>query len=439
MTTFTTSDAKVEAADDTRTAARSLRRASSDDTIKNIQGLSSFVRRRSSANIIGFGNNNNNDHPAAAYETIGSLHRDDNDRDNNNHFCIDNDDDDDDDDLFRDDGLFFEKDESLTNSTTSTCCTSIDDDNVSDTTGSVDDLYSDDHRHDAGYQEYISVLTRYPAYRAYLVSHMCQNLGDWFVRIASILIVEELAASGSDGDEAGTGQALAYMTLARLLPNAIFAQVGGVLADRLDRRDIMVAIDILSGIVVLGFLVAIRFKSLEMFYVVTCLRSALAATYYPSTTGIVPLLVGMNPRNDNGNNKNPRDLQLAVTMNSWAWGWTVIIGGLLAGSLTSVVGLEGCYLIDFVTYWISAAIISLCVKGDFKVRRDDDRSSSSSSSSDDDDNNQSSCSTIEELKGGLSIDDHPDISSNNGTSNYCYLKMENFVTCLFISLHAALE
>jgi hypothetical protein len=214
--------------------------------------------------------------------------------------------------------------------------------------------------------DYVTVLEKYPAYRVYLLSHMCQNLGDWFVRIASILIVEELAsaaASTSDNNNNnnnGTGKALSYVTLARLIPNAIFAQVGGILADRFDRRHIMICIDILSGIVVLGYLIAIQYQSLNMFYIITSIRSALSATYYPATQGIVPLLV----------HGNPHDLQMAVTMNSWAWGLCAIIGGLLAGSIASVFGLQACYLIDLITYWTSATVIAIYIKGSFKVAGD---------------------------------------------------------------------
>ena len=217
--------------------------------------------------------------------------------------------------------------------------------------------------------DYVTVLEKYPAYRVYLLSHMCQNLGDWFVRIASILIVEELAsaaASNSDFDidnnnnNNGTGKALSYVTLARLIPNAIFAQVGGILADRFDRRHIMICIDLLSGIVVLGYLIAIQYQSLNMFYIITSIRSALSATYYPATQGIVPLLV----------HGNPHDLQMAVTMNSWAWGLCAIIGGLLAGSIASVFGLQACYLIDLITYWTSATVIAIYIKGSFKVAGD---------------------------------------------------------------------
>jgi MFS family permease len=198
--------------------------------------------------------------------------------------------------------------------------------------------------------DYCSVLYRYPMYRAYMLSHVCQNLGDWFVRIASILIVEELAASGA------TGKSLSHMALARLLPNAVFAQVGSILADRFDRRNLMICIDIVSGFIVLGFLVAIRYEDLPLFFVITSLRSALGAIYFPATTGIVPLLV-----------PEPGDMQLAVTMNSWAWGMTSIVGGLMAGTLTAAIGLKACYIIDCATFLLSSVIIAVGVKGDFRV------------------------------------------------------------------------
>mmetsp|Transcript_25211 Transcript_25211/g.55286 ORF Transcript_25211/g.55286 Transcript_25211/m.55286 type:complete len:599 (-) Transcript_25211:155-1951(-) len=224
----------------------------------------------------------------------------------------------------------------------------------------------------AGYLEHLSILRRYPVYRAYLVSYLCQYLGDWFAKIASILIVEELVASAS-GDATATGGALSFITLARLIPNALFAPVGGILADRLDRRKLIVIINVLSGITALGFPVALRYKSLELFYVMTSLQSALTATCYPAMTGIVPLLVvdhnepGKTRVDSHNIANNPRDLQLALTINTWVYGWSYTVAGLLAGTIASVFGLEGCYFIDFAVYWTSAAVIATCIRGDFRV------------------------------------------------------------------------
>jgi len=210
-----------------------------------------------------------------------------------------------------------------------------------------------------GLWEYGSVLARHPAYRAYLGSHLCMYLGEHFVRIANVLTVEELTGGSS-------GAGLAHITIARLLPNAVLALVGGILSDTFDRRRMMITIDVMSGIVVLGYLLAIRFESLPLIYLVTIVRSSLSAIYIPSATGILPDLVQ--------GDQQTRDLQLAVTLNSWAWGGSVIIGGLLAGKIASILGLQACYFIDFATYCTSAILIARGVRADYKTNKETTKS-----------------------------------------------------------------
>ncbi|CAB9507171.1 Pfam:DUF894 [Seminavis robusta] len=218
---------------------------------------------------------------------------------------------------------------------------------------------------------YLQLLVRYPMYRAYFVSHVCQNLGDWFVRIASILVVEEFSSSG---------KTIANLSLSVLLPKAIFSQVGGVMADRFDRRVCMICLDLLSGVVVLGYPVAIYYKSLNLIYAVTILRSTLGATYYPLTMGMVPLLI-----------PHPHDLQLAVNLNGFAWSACSIVGGLVAGGLMSRIGFQTCYYIDCVTFFVSAAWMYWGVSGNFTVHNKGKESSASPTSLDLDDDNDASC------------------------------------------------
>jgi hypothetical protein len=52
------------------------------------------------------------------------------------------------------------------------------------------------HRVVVHLMNYWNVMRKYPIYRTYFFSHVCQNMGDWFVRIASILVVEEFSSSG---------------------------------------------------------------------------------------------------------------------------------------------------------------------------------------------------------------------------------------------------
>lgn len=202
------------------------------------------------------------------------------------------------------------------------------------------------------FSDYCGVLVRYPMFRWYLISHICQHMGDIFVRIASLLVVEEISSKGS---------ALSNLILSVMVPKVIFAQLGGYLADNYDRRKLMVIMDVLSGVVVIGYLAAVQRQSLDILYVITMLRSAIGSAYYPVTTGLVPLLI-----------PNARDLQLAVTVNGWAWSGMALTGGLLAGSATAVIGLQACYILDMVTYLVSAAAVFFFIHGDFNVKIESD-------------------------------------------------------------------
>ena len=84
---------------------------------------------------------------------------------------------------------------------------------------------------------------------------------------------------------------------------------------------------------------------------------------------VVDLVAGGNEPSDAKSFSARRDLQLAVTLNSWAWGGSVIVGGLLAGKLAAMLGLKSCYFIDCATYLTSAVLIARGVKPDYHKHR----------------------------------------------------------------------
>lgn len=197
---------------------------------------------------------------------------------------------------------------------------------------------------------YVQLLRDNRNYRLYLLSHLCQHIGDWFVRIGSLLAVERLSND--------SGSSLAALVLTNMLPKALLSQVGGRLADSKDRRKVMISLDLLAAVVMLGFLVALAQESLALLYTVSALRSAIAAMYYPATTGIIPLIV-----------TDPVQLKLAVTMNSWAWSGMAIVGGVVAGVAVEYIGLNACFVVDSISFVASAAFM-MNVLGTYNVFAD---------------------------------------------------------------------
>lgn len=94
-------------------------------------------------------------------------------------------------------------------------------------------------------------------------------------------------------DSTGTVAALATAAIAALLPQALMGPLGGVLADRYDRRLLMIMSDLISscGLVVLIILFLTERVELWHIYAVLAVRSAMQAFQFPASIASVTMLV----------------------------------------------------------------------------------------------------------------------------------------------------
>ena len=132
----------------------------------------------------------------------------------------------------------------------------------------------------------------------------------------------------------------------RLLPNALFSNFGGVLADSYDRRDMLLVLDILSAFIVCFLLLAYQFKSIPAIYFATVCQMTAAAMYEPARSALIPMLI-----------IDERYLKKALTMTGLAWSIMACVGASAGGLVTEYFGINKCFLIDIATYLLSAVFI----------------------------------------------------------------------------------
>src|SRR5512133_758027 len=96
------------------------------------------------------------------------------------------------------------------------------------------------------YLPFLQLRTRF---RSLWLAQVISLTGDWFNTIASVIIVNRYAASGL---------AIGGLFIARALPPFLLGPVAGVVADRFDRRKVMILSDVLRAAIVLGFLLVDR-------------------------------------------------------------------------------------------------------------------------------------------------------------------------------------
>lgn len=123
-----------------------------------------------------------------------------------------------------------------------------------------------------------------PAFRRLWQSMAFSSLGDWLGLLATTAMAQKL----SEGNYATANFAIAGVFIARLLPAVFLGPIAGVIADRFDRRKLMVIADILRG----GFYVSIAvFQNYYWLYAATILVECITLFWSPAKEASVPNLV----------------------------------------------------------------------------------------------------------------------------------------------------
>jgi predicted MFS family arabinose efflux permease len=124
---------------------------------------------------------------------------------------------------------------------------------------------------------------RHRSFRRLLTGLAVSQAGDWLYNVALLAFVYERTHSASW---------LAATTAARVLPLVLLGPVGGVVADRFDRRRIMIVSDLVRGVLMVA-LAAVALTGLPVVLapLLAGLATAAAAPYPPSAAASTPRLV----------------------------------------------------------------------------------------------------------------------------------------------------
>lgn len=169
-----------------------------------------------------------------------------------------------------------------------------------------------------------SVLTRNPDFRRLFISQLVLFGGDWFVLIPLLTLLPRLTGSGFWG---GMTLAADMGLLALLLPYA------GTVADRFDRRRIMLVANLVSVLMVAALLLVRSAGTAWIAIVAVGLFAVAKAFYTPAAGAALP------------NTVSAEDLPAANALSGSAWGTMLVVGASLGGLVSAWVGPYVCFLI----------------------------------------------------------------------------------------------
>lgn len=183
---------------------------------------------------------------------------------------------------------------------------------------------------------YLSLLRRNPAFRRLYVAQLASFAGDWFATVALLGMALEMTGSAT----------LASLVLVLQTGGfAAAAPLAGIVADRLDRRRLMVAVDLARVPVALAFLLAAGPDTLWIAFVAVLLLAVGAAFFEPTSSAALPNLV------------EPDELPAANVLIGSAWGTMLAIGAGLGGLVAVTLGREAAFVINALSFAVSAWLI----------------------------------------------------------------------------------
>ena len=168
-------------------------------------------------------------------------------------------------------------------------------------------------------------------FRLYLAGQLVSAVGTWMNFTASSWLVLQLTG---DGVALGVNAALMFG------PTLVFAPIGGVLADRFDKRRILTWTQLAFGAIALAMwgLISTGAVQLWMVYGLSFVLGTIVSVDMPTRHSFYVEMVG------------PELLTNAVSLNSVAFTGARLFGQLLAGALITAFGVGICFLIDGLSY-----------------------------------------------------------------------------------------
>ncbi|HWS33024.1 MAG TPA: MFS transporter [Actinoplanes sp.] len=195
----------------------------------------------------------------------------------------------------------------------------------------------------------ISVLTRNRDFRRLFLAELVVLGADWFIMVPLLAFLPELTGDGTLG-----ALMLAVDTgiLALLLPFT------GTVADRFDRRKILIVANIMAALSVL-LLFAVRSAATAPLALVAIGALAVAKAFYtPAAGAALPNVV------------DPADLAPANTVAGSAWGTMTVVGASLGGLVSQVFSPYVCFAVT-VLLLIAGTVLTILIRRPMQVPRGD--------------------------------------------------------------------
>jgi len=198
-----------------------------------------------------------------------------------------------------------------------------------------------------------TLLSRNSNYRFTWVGQVVSEIGDYFNNVAVLALIMQ---------KSNSGLVVSGFWLARAIPAVVAGPVAGVVLDRLDRRRVMIASDLIRAVLALGFILTVRQQSPWLLYALSAALMFASPFFTSGRSAILPAIA------------EAEDLHTANSLTQTT-GWATLSAGSLLGGISAArFGYDTAFVLNALSFVFSAwCVWRIAAPEGFRSKREPDR------------------------------------------------------------------
>jgi MFS family permease len=183
---------------------------------------------------------------------------------------------------------------------------------------------------------YARLVRRNANFRRLWLAQIVSEIGDWFYTLAIYTLLLQLT---------GRASSVAWALMLQVLPQTLVGPMAGVVNDRLRRKHVMIAADLIRCVVVLAMLLVRSPSMVWLVYLLLVTETTMTAFFEPARSAVIP------------NVTTEDEVLVANTLSSATWSVNLLIGASIGGVVAAFFGRDAVFILNALSFLVSAWLI----------------------------------------------------------------------------------
>ncbi len=183
---------------------------------------------------------------------------------------------------------------------------------------------------------YLRLLRGNRNFRRLWMAQIVSEIGDWFYTLSIYTLLLQLT---------GRASSVALALVLQVLPQTFVGPTAGVVNDRLRRKHVMIAADLVRVVVVLAMLLVRSRSTVWLVYPLLLAETVMAAFFEPARNSVIPNIAARG------------EVLIANTLSSATWSVNLLIGASVGGVVAAFFGRDAVFILNALSFMASAVLI----------------------------------------------------------------------------------